>query len=113
MYKTGTLNSEISKVLSDLGHTDTIVIADCGLPVPKGVQKIDLAVRQGLPSFIDVVGFDGNDDAMKSIKNKKLDATIAQQPALMGEDAVKAILDLKDGKKIKSEVKVPLKLVEQ
>ncbi|TDM19188.1 D-ribose pyranase [Macrococcoides caseolyticum] len=55
MYKTGTLNSEISKVLSDLGHTDTIVIADCGLPVPKGVQKIDLAVRQGLPSFIDVV----------------------------------------------------------
>ncbi|TDM44040.1 D-ribose ABC transporter substrate-binding protein [Macrococcoides canis] len=60
-----------------------------------------------------IVGFDGNDDAMKSIKNKKLDATIAQQPALMGEDAVKAILDLKDGKKIKSEVKVPLKLVEQ
>ena len=55
MYKTGTLNSEISKVLSDLGHTDTIVIADCGLPVPKGVQKIDLAVRHGLPSFIDVV----------------------------------------------------------
>ncbi|MEE1107986.1 MAG: D-ribose pyranase [Macrococcus canis] len=55
MYKTGTLNSEISKVLSDLGHTDTIVIADCGLPVPKGVQKIDLAVRQGLPSFIDIV----------------------------------------------------------
>ncbi|MDJ1110380.1 D-ribose pyranase [Macrococcus caseolyticus] len=55
MYKTGTLNSEISKVLSDLGHTDTIVIADCGLPVPKGVQKVDLAVRQGLPSFIDVV----------------------------------------------------------
>lgn len=55
MYKTGTLNSEISKVLSDLGHTDKIVIADCGLPVPKGVQKIDLAVRQGLPSFIDVV----------------------------------------------------------
>ncbi|MDJ1089090.1 D-ribose ABC transporter substrate-binding protein [Macrococcoides caseolyticum] len=60
-----------------------------------------------------VVGFDGNDDAMKSIKNKKLDATIAQQPTLMGEDAVKAILDLKDGKTIKSEVKVPLKLVEQ
>ncbi|QIH75196.1 D-ribose pyranase [Macrococcoides canis] len=55
MYKTGILNSDISKVLSDLGHTDTIVIADCGLPVPKGVQKIDLAVKKGLPSFIDVV----------------------------------------------------------
>ncbi|UXU84490.1 D-ribose pyranase [Mammaliicoccus sciuri] len=51
MYKTGILNSEISKVLSDLGHTDRIVIADCGLPVPKGVRKIDLALTFGVPSF--------------------------------------------------------------
>lgn len=51
MYKTGILNSEISKVLSDLGHTDRIVIADCGLPVPKGVRKIDLALSFGVPSF--------------------------------------------------------------
>lgn len=55
MYKTGTLNSEISKVLSDLGHTDEIVIADCGLPVPEGVKKIDLALIKGLPSFIEVL----------------------------------------------------------
>ncbi len=40
MYKTGILNSEISKVLSDLGHTDTIIIADCGLPIPDGVKKL-------------------------------------------------------------------------
>ncbi|WP_323704171.1 D-ribose pyranase [Mammaliicoccus sp. Dog046] len=51
MYKTGILNSEISKVLSDLGHTDRIVIADCGLPIPKGVRKIDLALTLGVPSF--------------------------------------------------------------
>ncbi|RXK17895.1 D-ribose pyranase [Macrococcus sp. DPC7161] len=55
MYKTGILNSEISKVLSDLGHTDEIIIADCGLPVPEGVKKIDLAVVHGLPSFMDVL----------------------------------------------------------
>ncbi|HAL10081.1 MAG TPA: D-ribose pyranase [Staphylococcus sp.] len=51
MYKTGILNSDISKVLSDLGHTDRIVIADCGLPIPKGVRKIDLALTFGVPSF--------------------------------------------------------------
>lgn len=55
MYRTGTLNSEISKVLSDLGHTDELIIADCGLPVPAGVKKIDLAVSKGLPSFLDVL----------------------------------------------------------
>ena len=49
MYKTGILNSEISKVLSDLGHTDRIVIAE--FTVPKGVRKIDLALTFGVPSF--------------------------------------------------------------
>lgn len=55
MKKQGILNSEIAKVLADLGHTDQIVIADCGLPVPNGVKKIDLALTAGVPSFEEVV----------------------------------------------------------
>lgn len=55
MQKGGMLNSAIAKVLADLGHTDTIVIGDCGLPVPAGVQKIDLALKPGTPSFMEVV----------------------------------------------------------
>ncbi len=55
MQKVGILNSSIAKVLADLGHTDTIVIGDCGLPVPAGVQKIDLALKPGTPSFMEVV----------------------------------------------------------
>lgn len=55
MKKNGILNSEISKVLADLGHTDEVIIGDCGLPVPDGVKKIDLALKQGIPGFIEVV----------------------------------------------------------
>lgn len=55
MKKQGILNSSIAKVLADLGHTDWIVIADCGLPVPEGVPKIDLALTVGQPSFQSVV----------------------------------------------------------
>ena len=55
MKKNGILNSEISKILSDLGHTDEVVIADCGLPIPSGVKKIDLALKIGTPSFQDVL----------------------------------------------------------
>ncbi|HEC2193701.1 TPA: D-ribose pyranase [Staphylococcus delphini] len=54
MYKFGTLNSEISCVLSRLGHTDEIVIADCGLPIPDGVKRIDIALKEGTPSFEEV-----------------------------------------------------------
>lgn len=39
MKKHGALNSEIDKLLADLGHTDQLTIGDLGLPVPTGVKK--------------------------------------------------------------------------
>lgn len=55
MKKGKFLNSEITKILCDMGHKDEIVIGDAGLPTPDGVKKIDLALREGLPSFIEVL----------------------------------------------------------
>ncbi len=55
MQRGGILNSHIAKVVADMGHTDTIMIADCGLPIPSGVEKIDLAIEFGVPSFVEVV----------------------------------------------------------
>ena len=40
MKRHGILNSNISRVLSSMGHTDRIAIADCGLPVPEGTERI-------------------------------------------------------------------------
>ncbi len=55
MKKKGVLNSDISAVLSYLGHTDTICIGDAGLPIPDSVQRIDLSVTENLPSFLSVL----------------------------------------------------------
>ncbi|NRD76901.1 D-ribose pyranase [Bacillus sp. BRMEA1] len=55
MKKNGILNSHISEVLSRIGHTDTIVIGDCGLPIPDETVRIDLALKIGTPSFIDTL----------------------------------------------------------
>lgn len=55
MKKHGILNSEIAKVLTDLGHTDKVAIGDVGLPVPDGVKKIDLALFLSEPSFLSVL----------------------------------------------------------
>ena len=54
MKKGTLLNSDISYVVSRLGHTDSLVIADAGLPVPQGPQRIDLALTHGVPSFLQV-----------------------------------------------------------
>ena len=55
MKKTGILNHQLAGTIAAMGHTDLLVVADAGLPVPPGVPCIDLAVRPGLPPFLDVV----------------------------------------------------------
>ncbi|SFE21152.1 ribose transport protein RbsD [Lentibacillus persicus] len=51
MKKTGILNREIASVLAGMGHTDTLIIADCGLPIPDNTAAIDLSVKLGTPDF--------------------------------------------------------------
>ncbi len=55
MKRNGILNSEISRVLSYMGHTDRIAIGDCGLPIPDEVERIDLALTFGEPKFLHVL----------------------------------------------------------
>lgn len=55
MIKSSMLNSHINRVLSQLGHTDQIVIADAGLPIPNKTERIDLALIRGIPSFMETL----------------------------------------------------------
>jgi len=49
------LNSEIVATLAKLGHTDQIVVADAGLPIPEKVKRIDLALIKGVPGFLETL----------------------------------------------------------
>ena len=55
MKKCGHLNRDVSRVLACMGHTDSLVIADCGLPVPDCVECIDLSVALGDPPFLRIL----------------------------------------------------------
>ncbi len=55
MKKRGILNHELIEVIATLGHTDALVIADAGLPIPSQVRRIDLAIVGGVPKFMDVL----------------------------------------------------------
>jgi D-ribose pyranase len=54
MKKNGVLNKDISEVVASMGHTDSLMICDAGLPIPQNTRRIDLALKQGVPGFIDV-----------------------------------------------------------
>lgn len=55
MKKSVLLNQPVSAVVAGMGHKDTLTIGDCGLPVPKGPERIDLAVVKGVPTFLEVL----------------------------------------------------------
>ncbi len=55
MKKTTLLHRELSAAVADLGHTDLLLLADAGHPIPHSVPRIDLALRPGIPSMIDVL----------------------------------------------------------
>lgn len=45
------LNPALLEALASAGHTDVIVIADAGLPLPPAAPVIDLSLTAGVPSF--------------------------------------------------------------
>jgi D-ribose pyranase len=55
MKKTGILNKDISEVIASMGHLEILTVCDAGLPIPESVKRIDLAVTQGIPRFLDVI----------------------------------------------------------
>lgn len=53
--ETGMLNREISDILASLGHTDELIVADAGFPLPLGVRVADLSLAAGKPTVPEVV----------------------------------------------------------
>jgi D-ribose pyranase len=50
--KTTLLQSDLSYIIATMGHLDTLVIADAGLPIPGETVRIDLALTQGVPGAV-------------------------------------------------------------
>ncbi|MGL4831453.1 MAG: D-ribose pyranase [Propionibacteriaceae bacterium] len=55
MLKRGILNPQLAGELARLGHTHTVVIADCGLPLPRHGVVVDLSLCRGVPTFVQVL----------------------------------------------------------
>lgn len=55
MKKKGIINTPISEILSNMRHTDSICISDLGLPCSDNVKSIDISLKMGTPSFMDVL----------------------------------------------------------
>ncbi len=87
MKKRGILHPQLSRVIAELGHTDTIVIADAGLPIPNGPARIDLAVVEGVPPFLTVLQAVLDDMQVE-------EATIAEEMAELSPELYEQVMDM-------------------
>lgn len=55
MKKNGIINNQLSKVIAEMGHKDSLVVADCGLPIPEEVERVDLSLTKGYPEFLKIL----------------------------------------------------------
>ena len=55
MKKRGILNAQLSYLLAALGHKDLFMIVDAGMPIPEGVEVVDLVLTAGVPTFKQVL----------------------------------------------------------
>jgi D-ribose pyranase len=51
----GLWHPRLLAILAAAGHGDLVVIADAGLPIPRGVETVDLVWRRGEPGFLPVL----------------------------------------------------------
>lgn len=52
MLKTGILNPHVASLLARVRHTNTLVIADRGFPFWPGVETVDLALVDDVPTVL-------------------------------------------------------------
>lgn len=52
MKNANILNPELISAIAAIGHTELFAIADAGLPIPKGVQVVDISLVAGVPGFL-------------------------------------------------------------
>lgn len=55
MLKSGIFHPQLTRVLAEIRHMDMLVIGDAGLPVPKGVERVDLGWKEGSPGYLEVL----------------------------------------------------------
>ena len=97
MKKNGILNSDISRVLSYMGHTDQIAVGDCGLPIPDETERIDLALAFGIPTFMQTLEIVAQDMKIEKI-------ILAEEIKTQNPEVLRQIEVLFDGQNVETEI---------
>ncbi len=55
MKEIGIVNRDLSRMLSEQGHGDQLMVVDAGFAIPKGLEVVDVSIGDNNPMVLEVL----------------------------------------------------------
>ena len=100
MKEIGIVNRELSRLLSEQGHGDLLMVVDAGFAIPKSADVVDISLTENCPMVIDTLRelkkFFSVEKLIFADKTKEVSPSLFDNiTKLIGEDVKGRYADLK------------------
>jgi len=55
MKEVGILNRGLSRIITEQGHGDLLMVVDAGFAIPKGLDVVDMSLSRNVPTVLEVL----------------------------------------------------------
>lgn len=114
MKEVGLINRFVSKVVSEQGHQDQLMVVDAGFAIPLGVETIDISLRENVPTVCEVLSelrkFFSVEKMILAKQTKEVNPSLfCKISEIWGEDTVVEVVDHSELKRISKSVKAVIR----
>ena len=114
MKEVGIVNRELSRLLSEQGHGDLLMVVDAGFAIPKSADVVDISLTENCPMVIDTLKelkkFFSVEKLIFADKTKEVSPTLFDKiTKLIGEDVPVEIVSHPQLKEMSAKVKAVIR----
>jgi len=114
MQETGLLNRGLSRVISEQGHHDMLMVVDAGFAIPKDLDVVDLSLKKNIPTVLEVLDVLNDHHSVEKLimahETKNISPTLFQNISqAFGENIEVELLDHTELKVRSREVKAVIR----
>jgi len=114
MKEIGIVNRELSRLLSEQGHGDLLMVVDAGFAIPKSADVVDISLTENCPMVIDTLKelkkFFSVEKLIFADKTKEVSPTLFDKiTKLIGEDVPVEIVSHPQLKEMSAKVKAVIR----
>ena len=114
MKEVGLINRNLTKVITEQGHQDLLMVVDAGFAIPLGVETIDISLSENKPMVLDVLAelrkFHSVEKMILAKQTKETNPSLFNKiSTVWGKDIEIEVIDHLDLKQISKTVKAVIR----